>query len=237
MADEGTVKRNGLPIGYDNPVFIIAEAGINHGGDLFKALIMASKAKGCGASAVKFQTFLESELPFKNISYKETKSLKEFCDDIGILFLSTPHTESAIDALEELVPVYKLASPRLYDRKFIKKVIEKGKPIILSVNEYAVTKDIEALPDADYIFMHTVCQYPADYPQLERLAFFMCWDTDSLWGYSDHTAGIDNCKKAITEYGACLIEKHFMLEEGCVDEMVSIKPKELEELCSFAHNA
>ncbi len=120
-ADSGDERKASLPIGYDKPVFVIAEAGINHGGNLDTALSMALMAKECGASAVKYQTFLECELPYKNLTYKQTRVLKEYCDSIDILFLSTPHTESAIDALEELVPVYKLASPVLFKHDFIKK--------------------------------------------------------------------------------------------------------------------
>lgn len=237
MVDKRTVAGDVLPIGYDKPVFVIAEAGINHGGNLDVAINMAFIASACGADAVKYQTFLECELPYKNLTYKQTKVLKEYCDDIGILFLSTPHTVSAINALDELVPVYKLASPRLFDHEFIEKVIEKGKPIIISVNEKACAKDVSGLPEAEYIFMNTVCEYPAEYPNLEALGMFRAFFPDKLWGYSDHTRGTYNCRKAVTKYGACIIEKHFKLNNRCVDKAVSVFPPELEDLCNFVHGA
>jgi sialic acid synthase SpsE len=230
MSDKRTVSGD-VPIGYDKPVFVIAEAGINHGGDLDVALSMALIAKECGASAVKYQTFLECELAFKNITYKETRVLKEYCDSIDILFLSTPHTVSAIDALDGLVPMFKVASPRLFDHEFLKKVIAKNKPIIISVNQKAKNTDLDSLPEADYIFMHTVCKYPADDPNFLRMEILKACDTRRLWGYSDHTKGIHNCLKAVTKYGVCLIEKHFKLNNRCVDVDVSVFPEKLEELC------
>ena len=91
--DSGDEYVASVPIGGDNPVFVIAEAGINHGGNMDTALNMALIAKECGADAVKYQTFLECELPYKNITYRETEVLKEYCDFLEILFLSTPHKD------------------------------------------------------------------------------------------------------------------------------------------------
>ena len=88
MVDKRAVASNVLPIGYDKPVFVIAEAGINHGGNLDVAINMAFIASACGADAVKYQTFLECELSYKNLTYKQTKVLKEYCDEIGRLLLS-----------------------------------------------------------------------------------------------------------------------------------------------------
>jgi N,N'-diacetyllegionaminate synthase len=240
MANKRTVDSDeyttGYSIGHDKPVFVIAEAGINHGGNLDLALNMALIAKEVGASAVKYQTFLECELPYKNLTYHETRVLKEYCDSIGILFLSTPHTISAIEALDDLVPMFKLASPFLFRPRFIERVAKKNKPIILSVNENAKAEHIEDLPEARYIFMHTVCKYPADAPQFERLDMFQKRFPDSIWGYSDHTKGINNCKKAVTIYSACLLEKHFKLSNKCVDTDVSVFPDQLEDLCNFVRS-
>jgi len=232
-ADSGDEHFASPAIGYDKPVFVIAEAGINHGGNLDVALNMALIAKECGASAVKYQTFLECELPYKNLTYHQTRVLKEYCDSINILFLSTPHTVSAIEALDDLVPMFKLAAPFLFRPAFIEKVAKKNKPIIISINQDASPAHIEDLPEAEYIFMHTVSKYPADDPRFSRLEMFKKRFPTRAWGYSDHTRGINNCLKAVTIYGACLLEKHFKLNNRCVDKDVSVFPDQLEELCNI----
>jgi len=222
-------------IGYNKPVFIIAEAGINHNGDLKLAKEMAWEAYRAGADSVKYQTFIPSELGdrYKNITYAETKELKEYCDEIGILFLSTPHSESAVDFLNDLVPAFKVASPFLFNKKFLVKVLGKSKPIIISIHEKAVSSDFEWLTEIKkpkVYFMHTVCHYPAISPLFLRLYEFMKLYPDTLWGYSDHTIGIENCVGAVKVFGACIIEKHFKIVEDCPDSDHSATPLKLRRM-------
>jgi sialic acid synthase SpsE len=127
--------------------------------------------------------------------------------------------------------MFKLAAPFVFRPEFIRRVIRKNKPIIISINQDANPGHVEDLPEADYIFMHTVSQYPADAPRFERLKMFKERFPGTIWGYSDHTKGTHNCLKAVTKYGVCLIEKHFKLNNRCVDVDVSVFPEKLEELC------
>jgi len=221
---------------------IIAEAGINHGGKYIMATDMVTAAHKAGADIVKFQTFKGmDELPYPNITYADTSFLVKRCIAIGIEFMSTPHSYSAIDFLEPLVDTYKIASPRLFDKKFLEAVAEKKKPVIISVSDNASNYDVENaikwLDGCEITFMHTVCQYPAQYPYLFMLDMRKQLFPDYKWGYSDHTTGIQNCIYAVKFHGAELIEKHFMIEKGCVDEPVSVMPDELEELCATVKNA
>lgn len=144
-------------IGEDQPVFLIAEAGVNHNGKIELAKELIHEAKEAGVDAIKFQTFKAGDLVTKTgemadyqknnlgeeksqyemikeieLSYDDFKELKAYCDKNEILFLSTPHTPEAADFLEPLVPVYKIGSGDLTNLPFLEKIAEKGKPIILS---------------------------------------------------------------------------------------------------------
>ncbi len=153
----GLIDIQGRKVGEDHPVFIIAEAGVNHNGDMEIAKRLVDEAKKAGADAVKFQTFKAEELVTKDgemadyqkknigevksqyemikereLSYDDFEMLKGYCDDKEILFLSTPHTSGAADFLEPLVPLYKIGSGDLTNLPFLETVAKKEKPIILS---------------------------------------------------------------------------------------------------------
>ncbi|MBI3334893.1 MAG: N-acetylneuraminate synthase family protein, partial [Candidatus Portnoybacteria bacterium] len=144
-------------IGGKNPCFIIAEAGVNHNGDLALAKKLVDAAKEAGADAVKFQTFKaqdliteradmaeyqkkntgkrESQLAMLKkleLPYEDFPLLKNYCDARGIMFLSTAHTGDAAAFLEPFMPGYKIASGDLTNIPFLEYVAKRGKPIILS---------------------------------------------------------------------------------------------------------
>lgn len=139
-------------------VFIIAEAGVNHGGDMELALKLIDLASEAGANAVKFQTFKAKDLILDNVSkapyqlkttpssqsqYEMLKSLevsldqnlklKQHCKDRGIIFLTTPFEETSLDELDGLdLPAFKVASTDTTNIPFLKKMALKGKPMFLS---------------------------------------------------------------------------------------------------------
>ncbi len=145
-------------ISENSPVFIIAEAGVNHGGDIELAKRMISLAAETGADAVKFQTFRTEHLILSNVKkapyqQKTTDSeesqyemlkklevtreqnfkLKGLCRENGIIFLTTPFDEYSLDELDELdLPAYKIASTDTTNLPFLEKAAKKGKPIFLS---------------------------------------------------------------------------------------------------------
>lgn len=157
-------------VGEGQPCFIIAEAGVNHNGDIEIAKKLIDAAKDAGADAVKFQTFKTenvvtkhaqmAEYQKKNIGkeesqfemikkfelrYEDFEELKEYCDKKEIVFLSTPHSSDAIDFLEPLVPVYKVGSGDLTNLPFLRELAKKRKPIILSTGMATLDEIEEAV--------------------------------------------------------------------------------------------
>ena len=145
-------------ISLNEPVYIIAEVGVNHNGDLKLAKKLIQKAAACGANCVKFQTFKadrvvthdapkavyqlkttskdESQLSMLEKLEMDMDSYREImhcCEENGVLFMSTPYNIEDVDFLEELgVPAYKLASMHAAEPWFASYVAKTGKPVILS---------------------------------------------------------------------------------------------------------
>jgi N-acetylneuraminate synthase/N,N'-diacetyllegionaminate synthase len=145
-------------IGATDPVYIIAEAGVNHNGDITLAKKLIEEAKGAGADCVKFQTFKAEEIVTskapkadyqlgstdpKESQFSMLKKLElpkesfqelmRHCQKVGIQFLSTPYSFNDIDLLDKLgVPAFKVASGQLTEIPFLQYMAKKGKPIILS---------------------------------------------------------------------------------------------------------
>jgi N-acetylneuraminate synthase len=158
-------------IGPQQPVFVIAEAGVNHNGDLKMARALVDVAVDAGADAVKFQTFKadrvatpdapkaqyqlqttgdsESQLEMlRRLELSEDAHLEvqAYCHEREILFLSTPFDEHAVDFLDSLgVPAFKISSGDLTNSPLLEHVARKGKPVILSTGMSDLSELIEAV--------------------------------------------------------------------------------------------
>jgi len=145
-------------IGPGKPVFIIAEAGVNHNGSLEMAKQLVDAAREVGADAVKFQTWVTEKLVAPDakmaeyqrhnisqdesqfemlkdleLSYDQFREIKAYADRQGIPFFSTPDEEDSADFLEELgVALFKIGSGEVTNLPFLRHVALKGRPIILS---------------------------------------------------------------------------------------------------------
>lgn len=152
-------------------VFIIAEAGVNHNGDIEKAIGLINVAKSAGADAVKFQTFKASKLVTGNADkakyqinntgtyesqYKMLKKLEmspddfgilsKHCTEIGISFLSTPFDFESVDLLSSLnVPLFKVSSSDLTNLPLLRYIARIGKPVILSTGMSTIGEIDEAI--------------------------------------------------------------------------------------------
>lgn len=221
-------------------MYIIAEAGINHNGSLEIAKFLVDIAERAKCDAVKFQTFKKSEVPYENLTYKETLEVRDYCYKKDIEFMSTPHSMSAIEFLEPIVKKYKIASPFLLREEFLKKIAEKEKPILLSTGSLIhrsgmatykeIAQALKWLGDSEIILMHCVSKYPCYNSHLERI--HKLEEKFGLpVGLSDHT------KSTYINYKVPILEKHIMRweeESTAVDKHVSLNPIELQRMVRYA---
>lgn len=152
------IKIGNTKVGPNKPTFIIAEAGVNHNGDLSLAKKLIIEAKNSGADCIKFQTFKAEriatmtapkaayQLALTNPEESQLEMLKKLempeyfydeiincCKENNIMFLSTPYNEEDVDFLDSLeVPAFKLASISSVEPHFASYVSKKNKPIIMS---------------------------------------------------------------------------------------------------------
>jgi N-acetylneuraminate synthase/N,N'-diacetyllegionaminate synthase len=145
-------------VGDGEPCFVIAEAGVNHNGDLRLAKKLVDIAKEAGADAVKFQTFRAEDVVTASASkadyQKRTtgagesqfemirklelaggdyREIASYCLEKDIVFLSTPFDSGSVDLLEEIgVAAYKIASGEITNFPLMRHIARKGKPVILS---------------------------------------------------------------------------------------------------------
>jgi len=172
------------------------------------------------------------------LSFNDFRELKKYCDKKKIIFLSTPHSEDAIDFLESLVPAYKIGSGDLTNLPFLKKVAKKKKPILLSTGMANLSEVKEAVStikkqgNNKIILLHCTTNYPCPFEEVNLRAMLTLKKEFKLpVGYSDHTLGIMVPIMAVA-MGAKIIEKHFTLNKNLPgpDHKASLEPNELQEM-------
>ena len=247
------IKIAGFKVGTGMPVYVIAEVGINHDGDMEKAVQLIREAKKSGADAVKLQTYItESRVPKDHavygilkqceLSHAHQKELFDLGKDLEFTVFSTPFDDESVDFLESLdTPVYKIASFDSVNTQLLKKVSSTGKPIIMSTGMTSL-EELGAAWTAlggnddgtgcDLMLMHCVSSYPLEDTRanLSVISYLNSIHGGPV-GYSDHTIGIKIPMLGVAA-GATLIEKHFTLDvssEG-PDHGMSADPSTLSEL-------
>ncbi len=251
-------------------ILIIAEAGVNHNGSLERAKEMALAAKKAGADIVKYQTAVpeqvvsrfaekadyqkqqtgseESQLEMiKKIhfGFEEHRQLKEYCDEIGIRYLSTPFDLDSIDFLATLdMSVWKIPSGEITNLPYLEKVAALKKPLILSTGMSMLSEIEDALAVLeengceDVTLLHCNTEYPTPMEDVNLLAMRDLEEQFALpVGFSDHTLGIE-ADIAAAALGACVIEKHFTLDKTLEgpDHQASLEPDELEAMVRAIRN-
>lgn len=253
-----------------NRVYIIAEAGVNHNGRLDLALKLCDAAKEAGVDAVKFQTWKTEKIVTKSaakaayqkentgveqsqfemlkaleLSYPEFVQIRDYCNKIGIQFLSTPDTEEDMDFLLGLgIPVLKIGSGEVTNIPFLRAIGKRHQKVILSTG-MSMLSDVEKAYNTllesgvkEVALLHCTTNYPCPYDEVNLRAMqtlkaaFKC-----QVGYSDHTMGIEVPIAAVA-MGAEIIEKHFTLDrtmEG-PDHLASLEPHELKQMVSSIRN-
>lgn len=240
-----------------NNTFIIAEIGVNHNKSLDMAYKLCDVAKEAGADAAKFQTWITDKiLPPDHPRYQMIKELempfdfyrkiKQYCDNIGIMFLSTPDDEESLDFLvDELnMPIIKIGSGNAANLGFIKKAIKKDKPLIISTGmcNMKEIKNIEFLASfQDLTLLYCVSLYPTDYSDINlnamRDMYDWCFFRSCKVGLSDHTPGIEIPIAAVA-MGATVIEKHLTLDKTLPgpDHAASLEPAEFKQMVMSIRN-
>jgi N-acetylneuraminate synthase len=255
--------------------FIIAEAGVNHNGNIKLAYDLIDAAATTGADAVKFQTFIstneissiaskadyqinatgtnESQLEMcqkLELAFSDFKKLQTYCEQKGILFLSSCFCFDSVDFINDIVPIHKTGSGELTNLPYLKHVAKKGKPIILATGMSTLTEVATAIdtiqnnqPDVKSAFpslslLHCVTNYPTAYEDVNLKAMETMKQAFQLpVGFSDHTLGTETSIAAVA-LGACIIEKHFTLDKTMSgpDHSASLEPDEFTYLVQAIRN-
>lgn len=253
-----TMKIAGREIGPAHPPLVIAEVGINHEGDIDKALRMVDDAHAAGCECVKFQSHVIEDEMIPNdvvpgnatesiweimsrcaLTEDEERRLKAYVEGKGMIFLSTPFSRAAADRLREMdVPAYKIGSGECNNYPLIRHIAGFGKPVILStgMNDIASVEPAVALlreAGVPFALLHCTSMYPTPYDRvrLGALGDLARHFPDALVGLSDHSLGSYTCFAAIP-LGACILEKHFTSEMSWPgpDVPISLDPAGLRDL-------
>jgi len=167
--------------------------------------------------------------------------LIKLAEKLGIVFFSTPFDEDSVDFLDELgVPLFKIASADITYLSFIKRIAEKGKPVILSTgasNLDEIKKAVNAIESTgnkDIILLHCTLHYPTaiENANLRMIQTIQNKFPDYPVGLSDHTMG-NFAPTIAVALGAKAIEKHYTLDKSLPyssDHFMSVDPPELEKL-------
>src|SRR2546428_960335 len=251
------IRIGGRAIGPGHPCFVIAEAGINHNGDVAIALELVHAAAEAGADAIKFQThFPEHEmlrggataayvgeslfelLTRTALSRDHHFMLRDAAKQRGIVFLSTPFSREAADFLDTVkVPAYKTGSGELTNLPLQQHIARKGKPMIVSTG-MSTAEEIDRTVDAiraigtPFALMHCTSTYPTPFEHVQIDCVPALQRTYSVpVGFSDHTVGGFVAPAAVA-LGANLFEKHFTISRSLPgpDQQGSMEPAELTEL-------
>ena len=232
-----------------NSTFIIAEIGVNHNGSVDLAKNMIKSTSQCGVDAVKFQTFVSEDLVTENaktaeyqenntnensqlemlkkleLSFDDFRELKEYAEDCGVIFLSSPFDFKSVDLLEKLnVSLYKLGSGELTNFELIDYVLKTNKPLIISTGMASLEEIKEMYNHVEnkdnLIILHCITGYPISFEEA-NLNFIKTLQNELNVpiGFSDHSPGIELPIAAVA-LGACVVEKHFTLEQDNLYDLV-----------------
>ena len=258
MATTKKVKIGNKTIGEGEPVFVIAEIGINHNGDINLVKKLIDMAVGAGCDAVKFQkrtielVYTPEELarprenPFgptngdlkRGLEFgeKEYKEIDRYCKEKGIIWYASPWDVKSVDFLEKFdIPCYKIASACLTDNELLKYARSKGKPIILSTGMSTIEQIKHAvgiLGEDDLVLLHCTSTYPSKDEELNlKVIPWLKENFNCPIGYSGHEVGVYSSVVAVV-LGACAVERHITLDRAMwgSDQAASLEPNGLNRL-------
>lgn len=248
----------GRAIGGDNPCWIIAEAGANADNDPAKARDLVGAAAMAGADAVKFQTYTASKIStrkaplywhgeersqwecFDKLDKLPLDCLAKLVQDSPIPVFSTPFDLEAVDELDAMgVACFKVASADITYLDLVRRIAQKGKPVIISTgasNAEDVAGAVKACGqegNESIALLQCTLKYPCPPSAINLRMMDTLRQVFRLpTGLSDHSLGIA-IPMAAAALGASIIEKHFTLDkraQGSPDHHMSVDPMDLEAM-------
>jgi len=240
-------------LGDGQPVYVVAEIGINHNGDLEQARRLVDAAVRAGCDAVKFQKRtpelcvppdqrdLPRDTPWGRMTYLEYRRRVEFgraqyeeidrhCRERGIAWFASCWDEASIDFMEDFdPPAYKIQSAAVTDLPLLDRLRETRRPLILSTGMSEMEEirtAVERLGVDQLVICHSTSAYPCAVEQLNlRMVLTLRWRFGCPVGYSGHEVGLPTTVAAVA-LGACYVERHITLDRAMwgSDQAASVEP-------------
>jgi N-acetylneuraminate synthase len=254
------VAIGGVAIGTGEPVYVIAEIGLNHNGDVDVAKRLIDVAADSGAQAVKFQKRTPAistpehmkntlrETPWGTMTYLEYRYRVEFDREQyieigdyatlrGLSWFASPWDEVAVDFLEDLgVVAHKVASASVTDIAMLEALARTGKPIILSTGMSTidqVDRAVETLGTENLVILHATSTYPLppEEANIRMISTLQQRYPGVPIGYSGHERGLQISIGAVA-LGAVAVERHITLDRTMwgSDHAASLEPVGFEHL-------
>jgi len=227
----------------DAPVFIIAEIGNNHNGDIGLAKKLVDQAVWAGADCVKFQMrhlnalyrnagnandasedlgsqYVLDLLSRFQLERDELAEVFDYCRACGVIPLCTPWDAESVDFLEQYgIAAYKIASADLTNHDLLLKIADTGKPMLCSTGmsserEISAAAELLRRRGAQFILLHCNSAYPAPFKDINLRYMQRLREISSYpAGYSGHERGW-HVAVAAAALGAKVLEKHFTLDRS-----------------------
>ena len=245
-------------VGENKPVFIAAELGINHNGDVEIAKQLIDVAVEAGCDAVKFQkrtievvyskeelqkprespwgTTFEEQKRGLEFGQEEYQLIDEYCRAKNILWFASCWDEDSVDFIDPFdPPCYKIASASLTDDNLLKHTRSKGKPILLSTGMSTLEQihhAVDILGEEELILLHCTSTYPSKLEELNlNVIKTLKQEFSCPIGYSGHEIGVSSSIVAAV-LGACMVERHLTLDRAMYgsDQAASLEPQGMKKL-------
>ncbi len=250
----------GVRIGAGSPVYVIAEIGLNHNGDIELAKRLIDVAADAGAQAVKFQKrtpaistpehmkSVPRETPWGTMTYLDYRYRVEFSREQyieigdhatlrGLAWFASPWDEPSVDFLEDInVVAYKVASASVTDLGLLRAMAATGKTVILSTGMSTlaqIDRAVETLGTDHLVLLHATSTYPLppEEANLRMIPVLRDRFAGVPVGYSGHETGLQISLAAVA-LGAVMVERHITLDRAMwgSDHAASLEPQGLEHL-------
>lgn len=249
---------NGRKIGDEFAPLVIPEIGINHGGDIKRAIQMIDDVADAGGECVKFQAHSVDDemIPNDVVPANSTRSIwdiidqctltdeeericKKHAEDRGLFFLSTPFSREAATRLDSLdVPGFKIGSGECNNLPLIRHIARFGRPIIVStgmndIESIKRTVDVLETENASFALLHCTSMYPTPFSNVRLGSITQLRELfpNTVIGISDHSLSNLPSISAVA-LGAAIIERHFTSDMNWIGEdiEISVDPAGLREL-------